>query len=251
MLKKLSRTSRVALAVVIIVAAVLEFVARVLILVGFGDPYYEEAAANLVLDWALYSVAITVIVIWVLALMGRLVEPEKTVSFTSVGPQEGTTREVVKVSRASRRVWPLAPPQSAARNLFRLSLLTATLLTFAVFVAVEFYPLEQYRGLWVYLVGSRVTVNSPSVVSAGVVIQLRPGQKGRSVEILIDSSPTARESLESVLLDKFKTRANRFVYIDGDPSLAFRDVAEVIDTAEGLNAKVVLLSPPPIHANHR
>lgn len=61
-----------------------------------------------------------------------------------------------------------------------------------------------------------------------VVIQIN---KDRS--ILINNEPTDENRLGARLEDIFKTRAERVVFVKGDPDLEFQSVARAIDIAKG------------------
>ncbi|HYP08790.1 MAG TPA: biopolymer transporter ExbD [Bryobacteraceae bacterium] len=68
-----------------------------------------------------------------------------------------------------------------------------------------------------------------------------PAGDDRTVVIIIDADrkmmlntePTDAERLGARLMDVFKTRAEKVVFVKGDPSLEFRDVAQAIDIAKG------------------
>jgi biopolymer transport protein ExbD len=51
--------------------------------------------------------------------------------------------------------------------------------------------------------------------------------------LLINREATRKDVLEERLRDIFKTRAERVMFVRGDPSLNFEDVAEVIDIGKG------------------
>jgi biopolymer transport protein ExbD len=51
--------------------------------------------------------------------------------------------------------------------------------------------------------------------------------------LLINREATGKDSLEQKLRDIFKTRAERVMFVRGDPSLNFEDVAEIIDIGKG------------------
>jgi biopolymer transport protein TolR len=67
-----------------------------------------------------------------------------------------------------------------------------------------------------------------------------PGQD-RTVVIIIEKDKTMKLNTETVdennlgkrLEDVFKTRAERVVFVKGDPDLEFKDVARAIDIAKG------------------
>ena len=78
-----------------------------------------------------------------------------------------------------------------------------------------------------------------------------PGQD-RTVVIVIDKDksmklnqdPIQENQLQDRLLEVFKTRAERVVFVKGDPDLDFQTVAHAIDIAKGANMdKVGLMTP--------
>jgi biopolymer transport protein TolR len=78
-----------------------------------------------------------------------------------------------------------------------------------------------------------------------------PGQD-RTVVIVIDKDksmhlnqdPIEESQLQSRLVDVFKTRAERVVFVKGDPDLDFQTVAHAIDIAKGAQIdKVGLMTP--------
>ncbi|HTM13128.1 MAG TPA: biopolymer transporter ExbD [Bryobacteraceae bacterium] len=78
-----------------------------------------------------------------------------------------------------------------------------------------------------------------------------PGQD-RTVVIVIDKDksmklnqdPIQESQLQDRLMDVFKTRAERVVFVKGDPDLDFQTVAHAIDIAKGANMdKVGLMTP--------
>jgi len=62
--------------------------------------------------------------------------------------------------------------------------------------------------------------------------------------ILINQEPSTEENLGSRLEEIFKTRAERVVFVKGDPDIEFQYVAKAIDTAKGAGIdKVGLMTP--------
>ena len=51
--------------------------------------------------------------------------------------------------------------------------------------------------------------------------------------LLINQDPVTKDQLGARLTDIFKTRAERVMFVKGDPDILFGDVAEVIDIAKG------------------
>jgi biopolymer transport protein ExbD len=55
------------------------------------------------------------------------------------------------------------------------------------------------------------------------------------VKLKINQEDVAQENLQQRLTDIFKTRAERVMFVKGDPDVEFQNVAQVIDTARGTN----------------
>lgn len=70
--------------------------------------------------------------------------------------------------------------------------------------------------------------------------------KDRSM--LINTEPTGLESMGKRLEEIFKTRAERVVFVKGDPDLEFEIVAQVIDVAKGIGIDKVGLMTPEMEA---
>jgi biopolymer transport protein TolR len=66
------------------------------------------------------------------------------------------------------------------------------------------------------------------VLSRTIVVSVDPG--GR---LKINQDPISLQDLGPKLEDIFKTRNDRVMFVKGDPSVAFGDVAQVIDVAKG------------------
>jgi biopolymer transport protein TolR len=52
-------------------------------------------------------------------------------------------------------------------------------------------------------------------------------------KMMLNTEPTDEQRLGERLIEVFKTRAEKVVFVKGDPSLEFRDVARAIDIAKG------------------
>ena len=66
--------------------------------------------------------------------------------------------------------------------------------------------------------------------------------------VKINQDDTRWELLENRLVDIFKTRADRVVFVKGDPDLDFSVVARAIDIAHGANIDKVGLMTPKVEA---
>jgi biopolymer transport protein TolR len=64
----------------------------------------------------------------------------------------------------------------------------------------------------------------------------------------LNNEDTRPEILQDRLVDIFKTRAERIVFIKGDPDLEFRTIAQAIDIAKGAQIDKVGLMTPKVEA---
>jgi len=76
-----------------------------------------------------------------------------------------------------------------------------------------------------------------------VVISINPGN-----QLMINQDPVSKAILGQRLEDIFKTRAERVVFVKGDSSLNFYEVAEVIDIAKGAGIDKIGLITAKIEA---
>jgi biopolymer transport protein TolR len=67
-------------------------------------------------------------------------------------------------------------------------------------------------------------------------------------KIMLNTEPVTEDRLGTRLEEVFKTRAERVVFVKGDPDLEFRDVARAIDIAKGAGIDKVGLMTPKIEA---
>src|SRR5271157_5567947 len=72
-----------------------------------------------------------------------------------------------------------------------------------------------------------------------VVIVIDKGHK-----MMLNQEPVEESHLQSRLEEIFKTRAERIVFVKGDPDLEYRTVAQAIDVAKGAGIdKIGLMTP--------
>jgi biopolymer transport protein TolR len=69
---------------------------------------------------------------------------------------------------------------------------------------------------------------TPPVVNTTVIVSIDAGRN-----IKINQDPVDVRMLGSRLEDIFKTRSDRVIFVKGDPTLQFADVARIIDIAKG------------------
>ena len=70
----------------------------------------------------------------------------------------------------------------------------------------------------------------------------------KNKSIMLNSEPITEARLGPRLLDVFKTRAERVVFVKGDPDLEFMYIARAIDIAKGAGIDKVGLMTPKIEA---
>jgi biopolymer transport protein TolR len=70
--------------------------------------------------------------------------------------------------------------------------------------------------------------------------------KDHSLEI--NTQPIKEKDLEARLVDIFKTRAQKVVFVKGDPDVEYQYVAQVIDDAKGAGLDKVGIMTPKIEA---
>jgi biopolymer transport protein ExbD len=66
--------------------------------------------------------------------------------------------------------------------------------------------------------------------------------------VKINQDDTRWDLLEARLIDIFKSRADRVVFVKGDPQLEFRVIAQAIDIAHGAGIDKVGLMTPKVEA---
>ena len=64
----------------------------------------------------------------------------------------------------------------------------------------------------------------------------------------INGQPVKEADLQTKLVDIFKTRANKVVFVKGDPDLDYRFVAQAIDDAKGAGLDKVGIMTPKVEA---
>jgi len=65
---------------------------------------------------------------------------------------------------------------------------------------------------------------------------------------LLNQQPIEESRLQDRLVEIFKTRAERVVFVKGDPDLEYRDVAKAIDIAKGAQIDKIGLMTPKVEA---
>jgi biopolymer transport protein TolR len=66
-----------------------------------------------------------------------------------------------------------------------------------------------------------------------VVVQVLQSNDGSKAKLKINQDDVSWDNLGQRLTDIFKTRAERVMFVKGDPDVEFQNVAQVIDIAKG------------------
>jgi biopolymer transport protein ExbD len=80
-----------------------------------------------------------------------------------------------------------------------------------------------------------------------IVVQVQAGAGGVP-NYLINETPVAKNELESKLNEIFSTRAEKVMFVKGDPNLDFQAVASVIDSGHAVGVDHIGLITPKIAA---
>src|SRR5215471_5385140 len=75
--------------------------------------------------------------------------------------------------------------------------------------------------------------NTPPPPDRTVVVQVLEAPGGGKPKLKINQDDVSWDNLSSRLTDIFKTRAERVMFVKGDPDIEFQNVAQVIDVAKG------------------
>lgn len=82
-----------------------------------------------------------------------------------------------------------------------------------------------------------------SVLNRTIVVTMDAGR-----QIAINQQPVDIRSLGDKLVDIFKTRNDRIIFVKGDPTLTFGDIAQIIDIAKGAGIDKIGLMTAAVEA---
>ncbi len=71
---------------------------------------------------------------------------------------------------------------------------------------------------------------------------------GKDHSLQINGQPVKEADLEARLVDVFKTRATKVLFVKGDPDVDYRYVAQAIDDAKGAGLDKVGIMTPKVEA---
>ncbi len=80
-----------------------------------------------------------------------------------------------------------------------------------------------------------------------IVVQIQPGAGGVP-SYMINDKPFPKSGLESELNQIYSTRAEKVMFVKGDPNVDFQDVASVIDIGHAVGVDHIGLITPKIAA---
>lgn len=80
-----------------------------------------------------------------------------------------------------------------------------------------------------------------------IVVQVQSGAGGVP-NYMINETPVAKNDLETKLNEIFSTRAEKVMFVKGDPNLDFQAVASVIDTGHAVGVDHIGLVTPKMQA---
>ncbi len=83
------------------------------------------------------------------------------------------------------------------------------------------------------------------VINRTIVVTMDAGR-----QIAINQQPVDIRSLGDRLIDIFKTRNDRIIFVKGDPTLTFGDIARIIDIAKGAGIDKIGLMTAAVESGH-
>jgi len=124
---------------------------------------------------------------------------------------------------------------------FPLIAITGMMIVLVVFMS--FGPLPS-RGLWVFF-GQELFTRAHADPAGPVVVQIRTAAKSDShapSRVFVNQREVDWANLRGALLSQLSTRADWVVFIDADASLPYAEPVKVVDVANQLMAKPVLVT---------
>jgi hypothetical protein len=135
------------------------------------------------------------------------------------------------------------PLQKRFSNLPPFPVLAAPVLASLVATFVSFEPYKVPTGLYVRLLEIGSLDNRHHPVKSVVISVVRGSANGSPV-VRVNSKETSLDNLEDAVAPK-RTARPQTAYVEAEDTLAWDDVAKVIDAVKGLDANVVLLTNTP------
>ena len=102
----------------------------------------------------------------------------------------------------------------------------------------EYIPM----GFWVHVLKSGQAPTKSDAWTEPLIVRVKDAGPYQIPKLFVNSKEVAWEDLEKTLKQELAPRRDWVVYVGGDDATSFQHVANVIDTARGLHAKVVLIT---------
>jgi biopolymer transport protein ExbB/TolQ/biopolymer transport protein ExbD len=124
--------------------------------------------------------------------------------------------------------------------------LASVLAAFTAFLSVH-----TSKGLEVRVLELGALEKSDDFSAKPIFIGLVETRMNKQTAVYVNSKKTPWDNLESTVRNELKIRPQSIVYVEAENSVAWADVAKVIDAVEALPADVVLLTiAPEFNSNH-
>ncbi|HEY6251000.1 MAG TPA: hypothetical protein VI685_13650 [Candidatus Angelobacter sp.] len=132
--------------------------------------------------------------------------------------------------------WPLRPRFTSLPSRGLISFSLAVPLIIVMWIRVLTLP---KRGIWILSAPMISNRAQPEPWESALVLRIDSRR-----HYYLNSKLIPHEELPDALVRGLARRAERVVYVDGNRDLEFQEVMDVIDTIRGVQARVVLLTPP-------
>jgi biopolymer transport protein ExbD len=98
------------------------------------------------------------------------------------------------------------------------------------------------RGFWVHVLKSGQAPTKSDAWTEPLIVRVKDAGPYQIPKLFVNSKEVAWEDLEKTLKQELGPRREWVVYVGGDDATSFQYIANVIDAARGLHAKVVLIT---------
>ena len=96
-------------------------------------------------------------------------------------------------------------------------------------------------GVWVHALRPGQAPEKSDAWTEPLILMVKDAGRYQIPGLFVNSKEVAWEDLEKALKQELGPRRDWVVYVSGDDSVSFQYVANVIDAARGMHAKVVLI----------
>jgi biopolymer transport protein ExbD len=112
---------------------------------------------------------------------------------------------------------------------------------FAMLMMMLVSPLTP-KGLWVHLLKPGAVPTAGDAWTEPIMVRVEAAGQGQPPNLYVNSKPVAWQDLDRVLKQQLSLRREWTVYVNGDDTVGWSNVANVIDAARGYHAKVYLVT---------